>query len=151
MGLALLGDHIVVGPGSKILFPFLKLGLAPDWGSLLTLPRRIGLPAARRVLGSGKTLSGTEALELGLADQLVDDASVMQAAIDKASELAQLPQAAFARMKQRLNNPATSLDAELQREEDDQAVLLLGADFKEGYAAFTEKRSADFIRQGGKP
>ena len=32
VGLALLGDHIVAGPGTKVLFPFLKLGLAPDWG-----------------------------------------------------------------------------------------------------------------------
>lgn len=143
VGLALLGDHIVVGENTKILFPFLKLGLAPDWGSLLTLPRRVGLPAARRILTSGDTLTGREALAIGLVDELAED--VMAAAIAKASQLAALPQAAFARMKQRLNAPAHSLAAELQREEDDQAVLLLGADFKEGYAAFTEKRAADFI------
>lgn len=146
VGLALLGDHIVVGPNTKILFPFLKLGLAPDWGSLMTLPRRVGLPVARRLLVSGQPLAGREAFGIGLADALVDDSEVMAAAIARGSELARLPLDAYGRMKQRLDQPSASLDAELQREEDDQAVLLLGADFTEGYAAFVEKRSADFIK-----
>lgn len=150
VGLALLGDHIVVGDTTRILFPFLKLGLAPDWGSLLTLPRRVGLPAARRLLGGGQPVTGPEALAMSLADELAGAGQVMARAIEKASELATLPQAAFARMKQRLNTPAASLDAELAREEDDQARLLLGADFKEGHAAFVEKRAADFIAPPGR-
>lgn len=42
VGLALLGDFVVAGPSSRILVPFMKLGLTPDWGLMATLPRRIG-------------------------------------------------------------------------------------------------------------
>ncbi len=145
VGLALLGDHIVVGEHTRILFPFMKLGLIPDWGLLHTLPRRLGLPAARRLLVSGDTVSGVDAARLALADEVVADEAVMVNTVRRAAEFAALPRAAYARMKQRLAFPAMSLDEDLQREEDDQAALLLGADFREGYAAFQEKRAADFL------
>jgi enoyl-CoA hydratase/carnithine racemase len=146
VGLALLGDRIVVGRGTKILFPFLKLGLAPDWGSLLTLPQRVGPAVAMQIACSGEPILGEQAHRLGLADELVDDAEVMATAVARAATLARLPMAAFARMKRRLKAPSTSLDEELRREEDDQAVLLRGPEFREGYEAFVNKRSADFTR-----
>ena len=148
VGLALLGDRIVVGREARILFPFLKLGLTPDWGQLMTLPRRVGLPAARRILAEGK-VGAEEALRIGLADVLADDAQVMDTAVRIASELALLPTEAFGRMKQRLNQPSASLAEELQREEDDQATCLTSDDFAEGFDAFRSKRSADFIARPG--
>ena len=149
VGLALLGDHIVAGPGTKVLFPFLKLGLAPDWGQLLTLPRRVGIGATRRILTNGQVLTGDEASRIGLVDTLVPDAEVMDTAVRAAAELALLPQDAFGRMKVRLNQPSASLDDELSREEADQAACLAGADFREGYDAFRGKRPADFIKRPG--
>lgn len=145
VGLALLGDEIVVGEGTKILFPFLKLGLVPDWGQLLTLPRRVGLPTARRVFTAGAAVTGAEALRIGLADTLVGDDDVMAAAVRRAVVLGQLPLDAFARMKDRLHQVSPSLAEELQREENDQAVCLLSPDFVEGYDAFRNKRTVDFI------
>lgn len=149
VGLALMGDRIVVGEGTKILFPFLKLGLVPDWGQLLTLPRRVGLPVARRILTEGVPVSGAEAHRIGLADTLVADAQVMATAVAQAAELALLPREAFARMKARLNHPSTSLAEELAREENDQAVCLLGDDFVEGHDAYVNKRAADFVARPG--
>jgi len=146
VGLALLGDHIVVGEGARILFPFMKLGLVPDWGSLMTLPRRVGLPTALRLMSAAQPIGGAEALRCGLADELRSDGEVMAAAVAKAAELAQLPLAAYARMKQRLNTPSATLEEELRREEADQSALLRGADFAEGYAAFVEKRQPRFVR-----
>jgi enoyl-CoA hydratase/carnithine racemase len=145
VGLALMGDRIVVGEGTKILFPFLKLGLVPDWGQLLTLPRRVGLPVARRILSDGAPVNGTEAHRIGLADTLVADAQVMATAVAQAGELALLPREAFARMKARLNHPSGSLAEELAREETDQAVCLLGDEFVEGHDAYVNKRAADFV------
>jgi 2-(1,2-epoxy-1,2-dihydrophenyl)acetyl-CoA isomerase len=145
VGLALLGDHLVGGPGTRVLFPFLRLGLVPDWGQLMTLPRRVGLGAARRLLTGGTPLGGEEAHRLGLLDTLVADAEVMDAAVHQAAEMARLPREAFARMKARLNEPSHSLAAELAREETDQIVCLLGDDFEEGYAAFVDKRAPDFL------
>lgn len=149
VGLALMGDRIVVGEGTRILFPFLKLGLVPDWGQLLTLPRRVGLPVARRILTEGVPVSGNEAHRIGLADTLVADAQVMATAVAQAAELALLPREAFARMKARLNHPSTSLAEELAREENDQAVCLLGDDFVEGHDAYANKRVADFVARPG--
>lgn len=150
VGLALLGDFIVGGPGTRVMFPFLRLGLAPDWGQLLTLPRRVGVGPARQILTSGKTLDGEEAHRLGLLDALVPDDQVMDTAVLRASELARLPQEAFNRMKLRLNEVSGSLAEELAREETDQAVCLLGEEFEEGYAAFSEKRTPDFLGKGGR-
>lgn len=149
VGLALMGDRIVVGEGTRILFPFLKLGLVPDWGQLLTLPRRVGLPVARRILTEGVPVSGNEAHRIGLADTLVADAQVMATAVAQAAELTLLPREAFARMKARLNHPSTSLAEELAREENDQAVCLLGDDFVEGHDAYVNKRAADFVARPG--
>ncbi len=149
VGLALLGDHVVGGPGTRVLFPCLRLGLAPDWGQLLTLPRKVGIGPARRILTSGETLGGDEAFRIGLLDELVPDEQVMDAAVRKASALASLPQEAYSRMKQRLNHASGSLAEELAREESDQAICLLGEDFQEGFAAFSEKRPPDFLRRGG--
>lgn len=146
-GMALLADVIVVGPDSKFLFPFLRLGLAPDWGLLRTLPARVGQARARTLLLRGKPIGGEEAFCLGLVDELVEG-DVMDAALGLALRMAELPREAFLRMKRRLNSPASSFVEELQREEDDQAVLLLGADFREGFAAFNEKRAPRFQRRG---
>ena len=141
MGLALLGDHIVVGEGARILFPFLKLGLTPDWKLLHTLPRRVGLPTARRILTQSQPIGGPEALRIGLAED-----QVMDAAIAKAVELSQLQLGAFGRMKRRLNKNASSFIDELSREQDDQAACLLGPEFIEGFSAFKEKRTPNFIK-----
>lgn len=146
VGLALLGDVIIVGDGTRILFPFMKIGLTPDWGTLYSLPRRVGLPRAMQLLCNTSPISGAEALRVGLADQLVNDAEVMNSAVAKASELAALPAGAFAKMKQRLVNASVSLEQELQREEQDQTSCLRGDEFKEGFAAFTEKRAANFVK-----
>ncbi|NWD66919.1 enoyl-CoA hydratase/isomerase family protein [Pseudomonas gingeri] len=146
VGLALLGDYIVVDKSSKFLFPFMKLGLTPDWGTLHTLPSRVGLRVARQILSRGETISGTEAVRIGLADELSEHDDVMATAVACAQQMARLPQDAFARMKLRLNTPQANLSNELQREEDDQVALLLSDDFLEGYCAFQEKRVADFCR-----
>jgi 2-(1,2-epoxy-1,2-dihydrophenyl)acetyl-CoA isomerase len=149
IGLALLGDYIVAGQNSKILLPFMKLGLVPDWGLLYTLPKRVGIPAARRLLVSGETLSGLNAERIALVDEAVVDADVMEAAVRRALQYSLLPRAALTRMKRRLGVPSSSLAEELTREQEDQTELLLGAEFREGYAAFMEKRAADFLKNAG--
>src|SRR5688500_18179376 len=101
------------------------------------------------MLSDGVPMGGEEALRIGLADVLVDDAQVMDTAVQMAQALAALPAEAFGRMKQRLNHPSASLDEGLAREETDQAVCLLGEDFAEGFDAFTNWRTADFIGRPG--
>lgn len=145
VGMALLGDHIVIGRGARVLFPFLRLGLTPDWAQLLTLPRRVGGATAWRLVTSSDPVTGEEALRIGLADQLVEDSEVMRVAVTEAARLAQLPLAALRRTRARLALPPASLDEELVREERDQTACLTGPEFDEGYRAFMSKRAPDFI------
>lgn len=148
VGLALLSDHIVVGQSAQMHFPFMKLGLTPDWATLYSLPRRIGVVSARQMLMQAQTINGVAAVEIGLADSVVVDADVMGAAIEKAVELSKLPLDAFARMKKRLSHASFSMEEELLREEDDQVACLLGEEFREGYAAWKARRHVDFLRAG---
>ena len=145
IGLALLGDVIVAGESARLLFPFLSLGLVPDWGQLLTLPRRVGLPTARRYLTEGRPVAALEAARSGLVDAVVPDAEVMARAVADAARLAMLPRDAWARTKRRL---AAALDDDLRQEEADQVECLTGAEFAEGFAAFRAKRAADFTTIG---
>lgn len=145
VGMALLGDHIVVGHSTRILFPFLRLGLTPDWGQLYTLPRRVGFPTAWSLATSSDSLSGEDALRIGLADRLTADADVMDTAIGEAARLAQLPIEALRNTRARLSFPSASLSEELEREAAHQVIGLTGAEFAEGYNAFMQKRIPDFI------
>ncbi len=145
VGLSMLGDYIVVGPSTRILVPFFKLGLVPDWGMMRTLPQRVGIGRARRIIFESQTIKGEEAVAIGLADIMADDGQVMDTAVAKAAELARLPRDALTLLKERWRNPPASFEEDLSREERDQVQLLRGPDFREGFAAFTEKRAADFI------
>lgn len=146
VGLALLGDYVVAGPSSRILVPFIKLGLTPDWGLMATLPRRIGLPAARRVMLAGGSFSGEEALAKGLVDELcVDDAVVMNRAVAQASIFAALPREATARIKLRLSGGPEVLEAVLAAEMEDQIACLTHPEFAEGWSAQMDRRATDFL------
>ena len=132
-----------------VALPEVKLGLVPDWASLLTLPRRIGHARAQQLLARSGSLTGAQAQELGLVDVLAaEDGAVMAAAVAEAAALAQLPREAYARMKRMLQPTAEEFDRVLQSEEDAQAALLQGPAFREGYAAMRDKRAADFIGSG---
>jgi len=142
-GLALLADEIVMGNSAIFAFPFLRLGLVPDWGLMGSLRLRAGWAAAGRIVRQGQPVKGEEAMSLGLADRLADDAAVMDEAIAAAVRMADQAPAAFARFKQAMRgDAATALD--LAAEAEAQADCIIGPEFAEGYAAFREKRDPGF-------
>lgn len=145
VGLSLLGDYIYAGASTKILVPFLKLGLVPDWGMMRSLPLRIGLPRARRLILERATLKGPEALDIGLVDFCVADDDVMLATLERAAKLAELPREATATVKDRLRDQV-GFEHDLANEERDQVAGLTGAEFAEGFAAYTQKRKANFLK-----
>lgn len=145
-GLALLCDTIVMGRSAAIGFPFIKIGLVPDFGVSHTLALRIGPAAAKQAILYARTFSAAEAEQTGLADKVVPDDEVHAKALALAAELAELPAYALSLAKQMFRESGGSLDAALQREALDQAICLGSEDTREGVAAFREKRKADFIR-----
>lgn len=143
-GLALWADTVVLGEGAVMGIPFFKLGLVPDYAIFHTLPRRVGLARARQILLYGRNYKGKAALEIGLCDEVVPDAEVADRALALARELADQPRHAVSLTKMQLSLWPTSLAAALEMENMAQSLGFQTADFKEGRAAFLDKRKPKF-------
>jgi len=143
-GLALLADRVVIGRTASLMFPFLRLGLVPDWGLMQTVARRAGQCHANRIFLHNADVKGEEAGAIGLADLVVDDDAVAAKAFEEAERLAALPIAAFARLKFSMRDAALSDPLNLAAEARAQVDCLTGEEFLEGYAAFREKRKPAF-------
>lgn len=145
-GLALLCDTVVMGATATMGFPFLKLGLVPDFGVSRTLVGRIGIAAARQALLYARTYVAPEALRIGLADEVVDDERVHARALELAAILAHMPAHALGLTKGMLQRTQASLDEGLRDEALNQSLCMGSPDMQEGVAAFKEKRAARFVR-----
>lgn len=142
-GLALMCDTVVMGESAAMGFPFPKVGLAPDFALAHTLARRIGVARARQALLYARLYKGPEALALGIADDLAPDDGIADKAMERAMELAALPSHALAltkRMMERADDAQAVLDFEAMA----QALCFGTDDFREGVAAFRDKRKPDF-------
>lgn len=144
-GLALVADYIVAGESARMNFPFLQLGLVPDWGSTQSLIRKAGWGNARRLILNKTSLKGEQLRKLNLIEELVADEQVLSTATAKASEFAQLPSLAFRLFKQRLRDFPESMEAALDSEEEEQTQCFLSPEFAEGLRALQEKRNPDFL------
>ena len=82
--LALACDLLIAAESAKFADTHGKWGMSPTWGMSQRLPRRIGLLAAKEMMFSARVVSGTEAVELGLANRCVPDAELMSAALEMA-------------------------------------------------------------------
>ena len=142
-GLALACDTIVMGETASIGFPFLRVGLAPDFAIAHTLTRRIGLAKARQALLYARSFKGPEALAIGMVDEVVADDSVTITAMERAHEMASLPSLAASltkRMMEYSADPVAVLDFEAMA----QPICFASDDFREGLSAFREKRKPRF-------
>ncbi len=71
--LALACRYRIAAPGAMLGLPEVTLGVVPGAGGTQRLPRLIGVAKALDLIPTGRTLSGAEALEIGLVDELDDD------------------------------------------------------------------------------
>ena len=141
VGLALACDTIVASTEARFVMSFGKIGLVPDFGSLHTLPLRIGQGRARQMMLYGEPVAAAAALEIGLADQLVPPGTTLAAALDRSRLFDATAPLPVAVTKQYL---ALGLDAALDWERDTQSALFLTSDHAEGKAAFLGKRPPSF-------
>ncbi|HEY2177051.1 MAG TPA: enoyl-CoA hydratase/isomerase [Caulobacteraceae bacterium] len=142
--LALLGDLIVASESAYFLQAFRRIGLVPDGGSTYLLPRAVGKARAMEMALLGEKISAAKALEWGLINRCVPDATLMDEAMGVARALADGP-ASLGLTRQIL---WASLDADwpaqLHRERLAQKSAGKTADFAEGVGAFVAKRPAVF-------
>jgi len=145
MSFALMGDIIMAARSAYFLQAFVRIGLMPDGGSTWLLPRLIGLARARELSILGEKLMPDKALEWGLINRVVVDAALAMEARALAERLAAGPTRAYALMRRAY---WASLDNAYERQLDLEVELQSEAsrteDFREGVAAFLEKRPAKF-------
>ncbi|MDD1976028.1 enoyl-CoA hydratase [Pseudomonas tussilaginis] len=111
-------DQVLVSRTAKLRMPFVPLGLCPEFGSSLLLPRMLGHARAARLLLCNELLTGEQAVQWGLANELHDDGEqCLAAARQLAAKLQGLPQVAL-RVSKRLLKDAhrQELEATVQRE-----------------------------------
>ena len=133
--------------GARIGLPELHLGSVPAWGGSARLVRTIGRDSAMNLILRAKTVSGPEALDLGLVTEVWPNAELKQRAMDLAGELAALPAGAMAAMLGCLvNSEDRTLTESLQDERAAFHATLGSPDMIEGMSAFLEKRQPEFNR-----
>lgn len=143
--LALACDLVVAGEAAKFNQAFIKIGLIPDCGGTFILPRLIGLKRATELLMTGDVVTAAAALEMGMINAVVPDEELLPRAMAMAERLANAPTAALGRIKQLLEASATnSYGEQLNLERELQIQSGLTKDFREGVAAFIEKRPPNF-------
>jgi len=143
--IALACDIVLAARSAKFIQAFCKIGLVPDSGGSWHLPRALGLPRAKGLALLGDKLSAEKAEQWGLIWQCVDDEQLMTAAKQLAEHLATQPTQGLAAIKQLLNvSFSNPLHQQLELEKDAMRRLGQSNDYREGVAAFIEKRAPQF-------
>ncbi len=143
--IALACDLVVAAKSAKFIQSFSALGLIPDSGGSWHLPRLVGQQRALGLALTGEPLSAERAAEWGLIWKCVDD-DALDAEVDAlATRLAALPPLGLAAIKSIIRTTGSrTLDEELDLQASEMRRLGFTRDYREGVAAFLEKRPAKF-------
>ncbi len=139
-GIATLADFTLAVPGAKFGYTEVKLGFIPALVSVF-LRRRIGDRPLRDLLLTGRIIDSAEALRIGLITEIVPIESLMDRAHEIAASLVGASPTAVAQTKKLLLNfDRVAIRAELEVAIEASADIRGTPDFREGVAAFLEKR-----------
>ncbi|MEP6675036.1 MAG: enoyl-CoA hydratase-related protein [Ferruginibacter sp.] len=143
--IALCCDVVLAAESSSFIQAFSKIGLIPDSGGTYFLPRLIGWQKASALAMLGDKIPAVEAERMGMIYKVFSDELFAGESKKIAATLAQLPTQGLAFTKQALNQSAVnSLEKQLSLEDELQQKAAATYDYKEGVAAFLEKRKAVF-------
>ncbi len=146
MSLALASDIALAARSATFLQAFVKIGLVPDSGSTYFLPRLAGVARARALAMLGEKITAEQAASWGMIWKVVDDDKLLAEAEGLARHLAAQPTRALALIKRAFNEALTNdLDRQLDLERDLQRAAGKTEDYREGVAAFFEKRAPRFV------
>ena len=143
--IALACDIVIAARSAKFIQSFAAIGLIPDSGGTWVLPGRVGQARALGLELTGEALPAEKAELWGLIWKAVDDQK-LDAEVDAlAQRFAAGPTRGLARIKTMIRESwGQSLDSELDRQRDAMRELGFSDDYREGVAAFMEKRPPNF-------
>lgn len=145
LGLAGLADVIVASDSARFGAAFVGIGLSNDAGTTYSLASRVGIARARRFFLLDERWDAAQALEYGLADHVVPDAELDDAAHEVAVRLATGPTVAYGAIKRSFRRMSARDFADAARQESDGiAATSASDDAREAIAAKNEKRPATF-------
>ncbi|MDS0476997.1 enoyl-CoA hydratase-related protein [Natrinema sp. 1APR25-10V2] len=145
LGIALLGDIVLISEDARFEYAYPRLGLPGDGGATFHLPRFVGLRKAKDIALLDRPITPDEAVEWGLATESVPDDELDGRLDELAHELASGPTRAYGAAKQLLTRSFDrSLEEQLAAETDAIATAAETNDHAEGVAAFVEKREPEF-------
>ncbi len=139
---ALCCDFIVASTAATFAWSYIKRGLIPDGGGMYFLPRRVGLPRAKELIFSGRTVEADEALRLGIADRIAQPEALLADARAWAAELSQGSATALALGKSILDQSfEMTAEAVFGRGSQAQGICYTSTEHRESVAAFLAKSS----------
>jgi 2-(1,2-epoxy-1,2-dihydrophenyl)acetyl-CoA isomerase len=146
--IALACDIVIAARSAKFIQSFASIGLIPDSGGTWVLPRLVGQARALGLALTAEPLGAEKAAEWGLIWKAVED-EALDAEVDALAEkFATAPTRGLARIKRMIRESwAHSLDEELDLQRDAMRELGYSDDYREGVAAFMEKRKPNFSGQ----
>jgi 2-(1,2-epoxy-1,2-dihydrophenyl)acetyl-CoA isomerase len=138
-------DLVIAAESARFIEVFVRRGLVPDGGGAYLLPRLIGLHKTKQLMFFGDAVSASDALALGLVNEVVPDDRLVEVAGEWAGRLAAAPTRSIALTKWLVNK---SLESDRAAAFHDEAVaqeLNMGThDAQEGVRSFVERRQPDF-------
>ncbi|WP_460796077.1 enoyl-CoA hydratase/isomerase family protein [Microbacterium sp. GXF0217] len=147
LGLLIATDVVYVADTAKIGSPFAALGATLDSGGHALFLDRLGPHKTLDLIYTGRLMTGSEAVESGLFSQVLPAGDLEQATKEAAVRTASGATAAFLASKRliaRIRDERLSLWQSIALENMTQAELCDTADYREGFAAFQQKRKPDF-------
>ncbi len=143
--IALACDIVIAARSASFIQAFCKIGLVPDSGGTFFLPRLVGTARAMGLAMLGDKVTAEQAVSWGLIWKCVDDVDLASTTEALLAQLAQAPTRGLAAIKRALYlSSGNTLPQQLDLERDLQRELGYSADYREGVAAFLEKRAPRF-------
>ncbi len=145
LGLAMVADFRITCPEARFSANFAALGIHQGFGLSVTLPERLGRSGASLVLLTGRRFTGEQAVEIGLADELVPADRLVERATELATEIAANAPLALRSIRATLRQGLIDRVRRATRHEAaEQARLSLTSDAAEGIRAVSERRPGNF-------
>lgn len=138
-------DIVLAARSAKFIQSFARIGLVPDSGGTYFLPRLVGTARASALALLADPVTAEQAERWGMIWRAVDDEALTAEAEALAARLSEQPTQGLALTKEALQSSlGNDLDAQLDLERDLQTRAGRMPDYREGVAAFTEKRAPVF-------